>query len=89
MCLAVGDQAEGVADLLLVELAERAGRSMPPFISWASAGQGEPQKWRMAQRLHGSMSSTFRPVTIAERLAVEHLGDRVVKQIAAAELAGR
>jgi hypothetical protein len=36
---------------------------MSPFISYASAGHGVPQKCRMAQRRHGSMSSTLRPVT--------------------------
>ena len=59
----VGDEAQGVARLLLVELAEGALVFMPPFISCASAGQGEPQKWRMAHAAQSSMSSTLRPVT--------------------------
>ena len=36
---------------------------MPPFISYASAGHGEPQKCLIAQRQQGSMLSTFLVVT--------------------------
>ena len=50
---------------------------MPPFISWASAGQGEPQKWRIAQRRQGSMSSTLRPVTLRNGSLCEHRRDIV------------